>query len=152
MDNVVARLGRENHLNNLTSKLPLLTTLYGLQCFMVMNMAPNIDIGTFATYMGIILIMLIGSLYVHDKYHHVLLYKDHIMIYFEPLNIYHTIKYEDIDDILTPKQECAFSSIIFKLKSEENITIHFVDFPLEVKRFISELKAEQLEKSHVNAA
>lgn len=139
----VARLGRENHLNNLIARLPVLTTIYGVQCLMVYHMALDVNIGDFALYMGISLIMLVGALFIHDKYHHVLLYKDHILVYFQPLNTYKKIKYEDIKEVIAPEKECDFASILIKLKNGEHIAFHFVDFPVQVKQVIEEIISER---------
>jgi hypothetical protein len=135
----LARLGRENHLNNLISRLPVLTTIYGLQCLMVYHMALDVNIGDFSLYMGLALIALVGSLFVHDKYHHVLLYNDHIVVYFQPLNTYKKINYSDIKDIIVPEKECDFSSILLKMNDGEHMAFHFVDYPQQVKQVIEEI-------------
>lgn len=148
----MARLGRDNHLDNLLSRLPLLTTIYGIQCIMVANLAKNIDIGSFALYMGLSLICFITALYIHDKHHHVLLFSDHILIYFEPLKMSKKIMYDDIDDVLVPEDEVPFSSIIIKLKNDEHISLHFVDYPVQVKKVIYDIKHGNFEKPELKEA
>lgn len=138
-NHVIAKLGRENHLNTLIGRLPVLTTIYGIQCLMVYHMATEIDIGDFALYMGASLILLVTGLFIHDKYHHVLLYKDHILVYFAPLNTHKKIMYQDIAEIIVPEKECEFSSILIRLKSDESLSLHFVDYPVQVKQVITEI-------------
>ncbi len=140
MEKAIARLGRQNHMNNLISKLPLLTVVYGLQCFMITKLELGINLGEFAFLMAMTLILFVGGLFVYDNYQHVLLYSDHILIYFEPLNTAQRIKYQDIAEIITPTDECDFSSIVFKLTSGKQVVIHFVDYPLQVKHVINEIK------------
>ena len=139
----VARLGRENHLNNLISRLPVLTTIYGIQCLMVYHMALDVNIGDFSVYMAVSLIMLVGALFIHDKYHHVLLYSDHILVYFAPLNTFKKIKYENIKEIVVPERECDFSSILLRLNNNQHVVFHFVDYPLQVKEVIQQIINDQ---------
>jgi hypothetical protein len=139
----LARLGRENHLNNLISRLPVLTTIYGIQCLMVYHMALDVNIGDFSLYMAVSLIVLVGALFIHDKYHHILLYKDHILVYFAPLNTFKKIRYEDIKEIIVPEKECDFSSILLRLNNNQHIVFYFVDYPLQVKAVIEQIMRDQ---------
>ncbi len=148
----IARIGRDNHLDNLVARLPVLSFLYGLQCLFIYYMIKEIDIGNFALYLAISLIAFVLSMFVYDKYNHVILYSDHILLYFEPLNIKKEIPYEDIKDIITPKEEMPFSSIFIKLKNDEYISLHFIDYPLQVKKVIFELKHLHEEESFPEAA
>jgi hypothetical protein len=141
----IAKLGRENHLNGLLSRLPFLTIIYGVQCTVIHLFAKNLDVSQFATTLGLMLIGLVTGLFIYDKYHHVLLYSDHILVYFEPLNTAKRINYSDIEDIVIPENECEFSSIMLKLKNKDNVTFHFVDFPHEVKQVINDIKNNNTE-------
>lgn len=139
MDNAIARIGRDNHLNNLINKLPLITVIFGLQCFFLMQMSGQINVGEFASMMGLFLIGLVGSLYVYDKYHHVIIYQDQIVVYFSPLNTQRVIALSDIENIIAPEEECDFSSISLQLKTNETVSFHFVDYPVQVKTVIEDL-------------
>ena len=136
----IFKIGRDNHLNNLLGRLPFLSIIYVLQCYMVYSYMPDVNVGDFAIYMGIFLIGFVLSLYVHDKYHHVIIYKSHMIIYFEPLRVSKKILYDDIIDIVAPTNECDYSSIFLKLKDDRYVSLHFVDYPLQVKEVILELK------------
>ena len=138
----MARVGRENHLNTLMGRLPLLTTVYGLQCLLILQFSKEIDVFDFAVYMGASLIVLVVSLFIHDKYHHVLLYKDHLIVYFELFKTYKKIDYKDIEEIIAPSEECDFSSILLKLKGKERIAFHFIDYPVQVKSVMEQLIRE----------
>ena len=149
MEKVIAKLGKENHLNSLMNRLPFLTLIYALQCLLVYHMAKEINLGDFALYMGLSLIFLICSLFIYDKYHHILLYKDHLLVYFEPLNHHRKIYCSEIKEIITPKQECDFSSIMLILKDEKSsaVSLHFIDYPLQVKKVMEQLiSQDQKEK------
>ncbi len=135
----IAKLGKENHLNGLMARLPFLTTIYGIQCLLIYHMVTEINASHFAVSLGLMLIGLVTSLFIYDKYHHVLLYQDHLLVYFEPLNTAKKILYEDIQEIVVPENECDFSSIMLKLKNEQNISFHFIDYPHEVKQVITDL-------------
>lgn len=141
MERAVARLGRDNHINLLISRLPILTTIYGFQCFIVYQIVEGVNIGDFAMYMGLALVSLVSSLFVYDRYHHVLLYQDHLLLYFEPLRMTQKINYCDIKEIIAPHEECDFASIMIRLRNDEVVSIYFVDFPVQVKQVIDELIA-----------
>lgn len=140
MEIAIARIGRDNHLNNLIAKLPLITTIFALQCFFLMQVeGGEIDVGYFASLMGCFLILLVSTLFVYDKYHHVIIYKSQIVVYFAPLNAHRVIELKDIKSVVAPQKECDFSSISIQLKTGEIISFHFVDYPVQVKTIIEDL-------------
>ena len=143
MDEAIAKIGRDNHLNNLFSKLPLITAIFGLQCFFLMQMEDRIDIGEFSVLMGSFLVFMISALYIYDKHHHVIIYKDRITIYFSPLNLQKTIPLNEIENIHGPENECDYASLTFELTSKELLSIHFVDNPVQVKSVIEDLQKGQ---------
>lgn len=140
MNRPIVKIGRDNHLNNLINKLPLITAIFGLQCFFIMKMQDQVNVGEFSTFMGLFLIGLISSLYIYNRHHHVIIYQDQILIYFTPFNSQRVVHMSDIDAVIAPEEECDFSSIALKLKSKETVSIHFVDYPLQVKGIIDDLK------------
>ena len=140
MDKAIVKIGRDNHLGNLFSKLPLITVIFGMQCFFLMQMKSQVNVGEFSTLMGACLIALIGSLYVYDRYHHVIIYKDQIVVHFSLFNLHKVIPLSEISFIRAPAEECDFSSITLELKSNEKISFHFVDYPLQVKSIIEDLQ------------
>ncbi len=146
----LARLGRENHLKMLLGRLPLITIIYGIQCYALLNWQELPQAKDLCTFLGLFLVSLVSLLYVHDKYHHVLLYDDHMLLLFEPFNTMKKITYNDIKEIHIPRNECDFSSILLELKDKSKQTIHFVDNPLQVKKFINQLQNRH--ESNKNAA
>ena len=153
MDKAIAKVGRDNHINLLISRLPVLTFMYAAQCYIVFNIAESINFSDFVVYMGAALIGLVSLLFIHDKYHHVLIYEDHLLIYFEPLRITQKIHFKNIVEIVTPAQECEFSSILLKLDNNQSVSLYFVDFPVQVKSVIEQLQElEQTTKTDSNKA
>lgn len=140
MENAIARIGRDNHMKNLIGKLPLITAIFGLQCFFLLQMKTSIHVGDFATMMGCFLIAFIGSLYVYDRYHHVIIYKDQIVVYFSLFNMHRSIPLNQIKEIIAPEEECDFSSLSLVLNDEETVSFHFVDYPVQVKSIIEDLQ------------
>lgn len=140
MSDAIAKVGRTNHLNSLLAKLPLLTFLYGMQCYLIHEFSPEVEIGNYALWLGIGLISLVSLLYAYDRYHHVLIYKDKLVLHFELLGLSKEVHYDQIDQIITPEEECDYASILLKLKDEKTIVLHFVDYPLQVKKVIEENK------------
>ncbi len=151
----MARLGRDNHLINLINRLPALTVIYGLQCLIVYKFISNINIGDFALYLSLFLVTFVCSLYVYNRHHHVLLYKNHLLLFFQPLSVSRKIKYSDIVEVIAPEVEREFASILLKLRSEETVALHFVDYPVQVQSVINELiqdsMTDQTEKFDLTA-
>ncbi|MAZ47960.1 MAG: hypothetical protein CME65_05315 [Halobacteriovoraceae bacterium] len=139
MEKPLAKLTKENHLNNLLDGLPLLTTLYGVNCLMAHYFIEGINIQMFALSLGFMLIAFVCGLFVYDKYHHVLLYDQYMLIYFQPLGFAKKIPYSNISKVLTVSEETQFSSLLIKLKSKRSISVHFVDHPTHAKKFIDEM-------------
>ena len=103
MEKALGKITRENHLNSLLGGLPLLTTLYGINCILMYHFMEGIDISNFSLSLGVMLVSFVSALFIYDKYHHVLLYKDYILIYFQPLAMAKKIHYTQIQDIITPE-------------------------------------------------
>ena len=64
MDNPVARIGRKNFIDNLIARVPVITTLYAVQCLLVFHFAKEINIGDFAMWMGLGLITFVSTMTV----------------------------------------------------------------------------------------
>ncbi len=139
----IARIGREKHLEMLIGRLPLITVIYGVQCYILLQMENIQHAKDLSSIIGIFLVTLIVGLFIHDKYHQVLLYNDHLVVFFGPFNHIKKINYSDIITIEAPENECDFSSILLKLENNTQQAIHFVDYPLQVKSFIEELKKKK---------
>lgn len=151
MENAIARLTKENHFNNLIGNLPLFTILYGVQCALAHFVFSDIvNPGHFALALGASLIFLMSFIYIYDRFHHVIIYKNRLHIYFEPLKTSKDIMFEDIQEIYAPEQECEFASLRIQLKNKQVVDLHFIDYPLQVKqilkKFIANYHAEQEEK------
>ena len=139
MEKAVAKLTKENHLNTLLDGLPLLTTLDGVNCLMAHYFIEGINIQAFALSLGGMLIAFVCGLFVYDKYHHVLLYDQYMLIYFQPFGYAKKIPYQKIHKVITVEEEVHFSSLLIKLKDEKELSLHFVDHPTHAKKFIDEL-------------
>lgn len=139
MEKALAKLTKENHLNTLLDGLPLLTTLYGINCLMAHYFIEGINIQAFSLSLGCMLIVFVSGLFVYDKYHHVLLYDQYLLIYFQPLGYAKKIPYSQISKVLTAEEDVQFSSVQIKLKSNKDISLHFVDHPKHAKKFIDEM-------------
>jgi hypothetical protein len=136
MTKVLAKIGRQNHLNHLVAIMPLITIVYCIQCYVMHSLAPEIEIGNYAINLGILLSMFIGMMVYYDNSHNVLIYSDHLHVHFGLLGIDQKINYEDIKEIHAPEKECAFSNLIIETKDKRKHVFYFVDFPLHVKALI----------------
>lgn len=143
MENAIARLTKENHFNNLIGNLPLFTVLYVVQCALAHFVFNDIvNPGHFALALGASLIFLMSFIYVYDRYHHIIIYKNRLHIFFEPLRMSKSIYFDDIVDIISPEQECEFASLRIQLKDEKVYDIHFIDHPLQVKQILKKYIAQ----------
>jgi hypothetical protein len=155
MKEIIGKIGRQNHLNHLQAVMPVITFVFGLQCFFIYKFAEGVDIGDYALMLGSTLAAFIGFLAYYDLNHHVFICKKHLRIYFALTGKDLEIPYQDIHNILTPEEECNFASIIIQTKDNKNHVIYFVDYPLTVKQIIEEqMKAskEDLHNSFSDAA
>jgi hypothetical protein len=152
MKGPVARIGRKNFIENIINRLPVITTLYGVQCLLVFHFAKDVNIGDFATWVGLGLISFVLSMMFYERFHQVLLYKDHIKIQFGPLGVAKAIAYKDIDQIIVPDEEYKFATIILKLKNESEEYILFADYPIQTKKFINKLISEHNDELYSEAA
>lgn len=145
MESIEAKLGRENHKGHLIQVLPLITLIFALQCFLVYKLTPDFPIFNFALTTGLGLIGLVVSLFYYDENHHVFLTDKEIIISFHPFS-QKKISYLDITDVVAPKEECPFSSIVIKTQSK-NFNFHFVDFPKSCSEFILKRCAEATDQN-----
>lgn len=139
----IAKITKENHLNNLVSNLPLFTIIYGIQCALAHFFFRDIvEPGNFAMILGGTIVGLISLLYIHDKYHHIIIYEDRLQVYFEPFSLSKTIPFSEIESIIAPKEECDFASLTLVLKNKQQIDFHFIDYPVQVKKVLLTIKAD----------
>ena len=144
MKSPIAKIGRENHLNHIINVLPLITVVFGVQCYIMSRIAPAGEYGDFPLYLAGSLIFFICGLFYYDKNHHVIFYKDHLHISFSLFGTDKIIYFKDIKEIIGPEEECKFSSLLIKTREDGNIILHFVDYPLTVKTLILEQKAQNI--------
>ena len=141
MNKPIAKITKENHLNNLISNLPLFTIVYGIQCALAHFFFRDIvDPGNFAMILGGTIVGLISMLYAYDRYHHIIIYQDKVQIYFELFNLSQTISFEHIEEIIAPREECDFASLTLVLSDKQRIDLHFVDYPVQVKQVLLTIK------------
>ena len=146
MKKPIAKITKENHLNNLINNLPLFTIIYGFQCLLAHFFFREIvNVGDFSAILGGSIIGLITLLYAYDKYHHIVLFEDSIQVYTEVLGHRKTILFDQIQEIIVPRDECDFASLTLQLKDESKIDFLFVDYPLQVKKVILNLKNQKEE-------
>jgi len=152
MENAIAKLTRENHFNNLINNLPLFTILYATQCALAHYVFYDIvNPGSFAVALGTCLIFLVSSIYVYDKYHHVIIYKNRFHVYFEIFGISKTIMFDDIEDIVGPSEECEFSSLRLVLKNDLVYDLHFIDYPMQVRKILlTHLQNHKMDQEKMN--
>lgn len=148
MKEIIAKIGRQNHQNHIIGVMPLITIVFGIQCYLIYHFAEGVQVGDYALLLGASLATFVSWLMYYDNYHHVFICKDHLHIYFPLFGTNYEIEYQDIESIVTPEEECNFSSIIVKTKEGRNHVFHFVDFPVATKTLIE----EQMKKTNVEPA
>ena len=136
MKKVLAKIGRENHINHLITVMPLIVMVYAVQCYVMWSFSPDMKIGDYAITMGCVLSSFIGLMVYYDNNHHVLIYEDRLHIYFGLTGTNKIIEFSDIEKVLAPDEDVNFSNLIIKTKEEKNHVFYFVDHPLLVKKLI----------------
>jgi hypothetical protein len=154
MDRPVARIGRKNFIDNLIARLPVITTLYVIQCFFVYQFAKDINLGDFAMWLGLGLITFASFMMFFEKFHQVLLFKDHLIVHFKVIGLTKKIPYALIKDIIVPNEEYKFSTITLVLMDDSEVHFLFADYPVRSKKFILDLinKSHSLESDEDKAA
>lgn len=138
MEKAIARISRENHLSHLTRTLPFITVVFVIQCLLIRHFSPTINLGDYALYLAMGLVFFVVSLVYYDNNHHVIIYPDHLLIYFSLLGVNRKVYFSDIASIEGPKEECHFSTLVVRLKDKENLVFYFVDYPVQVKQLIEQ--------------
>lgn len=152
MKKVLAKIGRENHINHLITVMPLIVMVYAIQCYVMWKFSPELQIGDYAITMGIVLSSFISFMVFYDNNHHVLIYEDKLHIYFGLTGTNRVIEFKDIETIIAPEEEVNFSNLIIKTKEDQkNHVFYFVDHPFHVKKLIekqiSKIKGHQEENN-----
>jgi hypothetical protein len=149
MNKAIARIGRDNHLKHLIAMLPFITLVFGIQCFLMFEFHTDEKVGDYALILAAGLVSFISALAYYDNHHHVIIYPKYIHIFFPLLGTDRTIYYHDIDKIIAPEKECTFSSLIIKLKNEDQLIFYFVDYPVHVKKLIESQYIEEAEGENI---
>jgi hypothetical protein len=136
MKKVLAKIGHHNHINHLITVMPLITLVYGVQCYVMWKFSTDMKIGDYAITMGCVLSSFIGLMVYYDNNHHALIYEDKLHVYFGLTGTNKIIEFSQIDKIIAPKEDVNFSNLIIKTKDEKNHVFYFVDHPLHVKQLI----------------
>src|SRR5690606_26788334 len=121
MEKAIARISRENHLNHLTKTLPFISVVFVIQCYLIKHFSPTINLGDYAIYLAMGLAAFVASMVYYDNNHHVIIYPDHILVYFGLMGTNRKVYYTDIAKIIAPEQECHFSTLVLRLKDRESL-------------------------------
>jgi hypothetical protein len=152
MNKVLAKIGRQNHLNHLVAIMPLITIVFCIQCFVMHSIAPAIEIGNYAINLGILLSCFIGMMVYYDNNHNVLIYPDHLHVHFGILGTDTKINFSEIEEVYAPTKECPFSNLVVKTKDNKKYVFYFVDFPVQVKALIESQMSGNFEEDLQDAA
>ena len=148
----IGKLERKNHLNHLTKVVPFIVLLFAIQCFLIYHFMGGVEIFNTVSIIGIGIISLICSLLYYDYNHHIILYQDHLHIYFSLALTNREIGYDEIENISVGEEGTSFSSVYLNLIDGEKVTLHFIDYPDHVKDFILHLKKGKSQESFSIAA
>ena len=130
--------------------LPFITTIFGIQCFLVFKFVKDVQVGDYALFMGLGLISFVYSLFYYDNNNHVLVYTKYLHI-FPVIGVDKKLHYTEIDLIIGPEEECNFSTIIVQMKDKKRHVFYFVDYPLQMKAFIEQQIQKNLNNDQINS-
>ena len=128
-------------MDHITNVLPLITVVFGVQCYLMSKFSSNIDIGDLALALAGSLVLFVCALFYYDKSHLILIYSNHIRAGMSR-GKGKRIDFSNIEEVIAPTEEKKFGTIVLKMKEGPNHTFYFVDFPLGTKAFLD----EQIEK------
>lgn len=155
MRRAIAKIQRNNHYNHLIKSLPFIAIVFGIQCYVISSFGEGMYSSDYALFLGASLSLFIWFLAHYDTHHHIFLYEDRIHIYFSLTGTNKEIHYHAIKEIIAPKEESPFSSLILKLENNETVVWYFVDYPVQTKSIIENQKkllSEKTDDQHNMAA
>ncbi|MCO4756251.1 MAG: hypothetical protein KC478_17345 [Bacteriovoracaceae bacterium] len=133
------------------SVLPLITVVFGVQCYLMSKFSSNVEIGDLAIGLAGALVIFVCSLFYYDKNHVILIYSNHLksgMMRGKGKRI----EFFDIEEIVAPKEEKRFGTLVLKMKDGLSHTFYFVDYPVGAKAFLDEQIEKDLMQSESIAA
>lgn len=149
MQEILRKITREKHLDHMVRVTPLIFLGYGLQCYFLMAMNTEGQLTKHLIGLGIALATMIGLFLVHDVYHQVNLYNDHLESGWRFFGKKRTISYSEITKIDISEADQKFASLILRLHNNKKIVFYFVDAPDELKIWIESQKEST---SHLSLA
>lgn len=141
MDKPIAKLSRQNHIDHIIGVLPLITAVFGVQCYLMSQFTSGIEIGNLALGLASGLVAFVGGLFYYDNKHQVFVYPDRLRAGFGLLGGLKSIKFSEIEEVIAPLEEKKFASIILRMKNNRSHIFYFVDYPLDVKKLLDHQKA-----------
>ncbi len=143
MKNILRSVTREKHLDHMVKVTPLIFLGYGLQCYFLMNMNTQGHLTKHLLVLGFSLACMIGLFLLHDVYHQVNLFENHMESGWRFFGKKKTINYNEIERIDVSEKEQKFASVIIRLSNKKKIVFYFVDAPEELKTWIEQQKSSE---------
>lgn len=129
------QITRHAHLAHLTRIMPLIALIYGSQIILMPNLASEF-VTESLFFTGICLVAFLGYFYFFDHYQKTIITPEKIILEFHPFFEQKAINITEIMAAEVIDPEASFSTIILKLKSGAEISLYFVDRPVEVHTII----------------
>ncbi len=136
MKKPVRSIERNEHMNHLSRIVPLIGTIFMVQCYMLYKITNGQNMGDFAMFLGFSLISIIGILFLYDTKHKVDFYENDLHIHFAPLGIDKRINYNEITSVDAVNDQAVFSTITLTTTDGLRHHLHLIDKPQEIKSFL----------------
>ena len=140
MKNIIKTVSREKHLDHMVRVTPLIFLGYGLQCYFLISMDQSGNISKHLLGLGLALALMIGIFLLHDVYHQVNFFDEHMESGWRFSGKKKTINYAEIVEVEISEKDQKFASLILRLGDNRKMTFYFVDSPDELKKWIEKQK------------
>ncbi|MFY7993744.1 MAG: hypothetical protein ACOVP4_10665 [Bacteriovoracaceae bacterium] len=140
MKEILRKMTREKHLDHMVKVTPLIFLGYGLQCYFLMGMNTEGHLTKHLIALGVALASMIALFLIHDVYHQVSFFDDHLESGWRFFGKKRTINYNEISKIDISEADQKFASLILRLQNNKKIVFYFVDAPEELKTWIESQK------------
>lgn len=134
----VMKITRHNHHSYMVNVAPIITLLYFGLGWLAIEHTPSDLVREVVASVGLSLILLFVGLYLHDRFHQIWLYRNHIEIKFPPLKMQRELLYRNIQEVKVKQGRRKFADVIIELRDGSIICLHHVDDPHELQRILSD--------------
>lgn len=135
------QITRHNHTRYMARVTPVLIFLYVLQVMTYRFLLPSTSSGDVAFFLGLGLVMIIGSFLIYNTHHRVILHQNYIEVKFDFFKVKDEIIYQNIVHVEMLKKRRNYANLILHKRDGSTSFLYHVDSPEIICEFIENKKS-----------